>query len=241
MAAEIPCRMRRNRSCCSSWAIRPRRDKEPRTSRAQANGDHREVEGHGKRDGRAREKEPDRDGERDGAVRHERDRRQDRSSHCLVDRDHHCPQRFGRVALEPHQLRSSGVTHEQPRDEIDLCGVRRTDRQPQTEDREQAPRNEERGGDREQDQRSAVPIGGRDVEHVEHGPGKAARSLVRQQVDQRIDQEQARTCPDRRSARRRARQAGAVCARGGPTRAHPRRTLLNAPTWVAGSLTDPST
>ena len=60
-----------------------------------------EVDGHGERDRRAREDEPesDRDGDRD--VGDQRDRGSDYPEDHLVDRDQNRAKRLGGVALEP--------------------------------------------------------------------------------------------------------------------------------------------
>ena len=105
--------------------------------------DRTEVEDHGERDQWARQREAERNRDGDGQVRDQRDGACDDSARHLVDGGQNRAQRFGRIAFEPQKLRGMRMPHEQTRDEIRLSGVGCTDRQPEAQYREQAPRDEE--------------------------------------------------------------------------------------------------
>ena len=118
-----------------------------------------EVDRHRESDDRAREHKPERDGDRDGDVRDKLNRREDDAGDHLVDRSQDGSQRLRRVAPEPQQLRRARVADQETRDQVGLRRVCSPDRQPQTEHREQAARDEESRGDQEQDQRGSITVG----------------------------------------------------------------------------------
>ena len=147
-------------------------------------------------------------------------RREDDAADDLVDRAHDRPQRLRRVALEPQQLRRARVADQQARDQVGLCGVRRSDRQPEPEDREQAARDEQNRGDDEQDQRGAVAVARPDAEGVHERAGDTADLLVVQQVDQRVDEDERERVERGDHDAVRARPVAAASARAAATSAH---------------------